>query len=84
LSPHKEEAAKGPWAFHGESRASLQAGARPMTDQCLIIEAIEESQRTLGEYIAPGQRNDALLEVLDRLDVVAALNRLKAGLHVVK
>jgi hypothetical protein len=55
-----------------------------MTDQGLIIEAIEEAQRILGEYIAPGSRNDAatikaLLEVLDRRDVVAALNRLKAG-----
>ena len=62
-----------------------------MTDQGLIIEAIEEAQRILGEYIAPESRNDAatikaLLEVLDRRDVVAALNRLKAGygLHVVK
>jgi hypothetical protein len=62
-----------------------------MTDQGLIIEAIEEAQRILGEYIAPGSRNDAdtikaLLDVLDRRDVVAALNRLKAGygLHVVK
>jgi hypothetical protein len=68
-----------------------QAGAGPMTDQGLIIEAMEEAQRILGEYIAPGSRNDAanikeLLEVLDRRDVVAALNRLKAGygLHVVK
>jgi hypothetical protein len=62
-----------------------------MTDQGLIIEAIEEAQRILGEYLAPGPRNDAatikaLLEVLDRRDVVAALNRLKAGyeLYVVK
>jgi hypothetical protein len=52
-----------------------------MTDQGLIIEAIEEAQRILGEYIAPGSRNDAatikaLLEVLDRRDVVAALTRL--------
>jgi hypothetical protein len=62
-----------------------------MTDQDLIIEAIEEPQRILGEYIASGPRDDAaaikaLLEVLDRRDVVAALNRLKSGygLHIVK
>jgi hypothetical protein len=62
-----------------------------MTDQDLIIEAIDEAQRILGEYFAPGPRDDAatikaLLEVLDRRDVVAALNRLQAGygLHVVK
>jgi hypothetical protein len=67
------------------------AGVGPMTDQDLIVEAIDEAQRILGEYIAPGPRDaaatiKALLGVFDRSDVVAALNRLKAGygLYVVK
>jgi len=68
-----------------------EADARPMTDQDLIIEAIEEAQRILPEYIETGPRDTAatvkaLLDVLDRRDGVAALNRLKAGygLRVVK
>jgi hypothetical protein len=68
-----------------------QTGAGSMTDQDLIIEAIGEAQCILGEYIAPGPRDDAatikaLLEVFDRLGVVRRANRVKAGygLHVVK
>jgi hypothetical protein len=73
-----------------EMRTS-QAGARPMTDQEVVIQAIEEAQRILTEYIEPGRRDPvatvkALLAVLDRRAVVAALNRPKAGhgLYVVK
>ncbi len=64
-----------------------QAGAPPMTDREVVIQAIEEAQRILAEYIGPERRRamatvKALLDVLDVLDrreVVAALNRLKAG-----
>jgi hypothetical protein len=61
-----------------------QGGARPMTDREVVIQTIEESQRILAEYIEPGRRDalatvKALLNVLDRREVVAALNRLKAG-----
>jgi hypothetical protein len=73
-----------------EMRTS-QGGARPMTDREVVIHAIEEAQRIFAEYIEPGRRDavatvKALLDVLDRREVVAALNRLKAGygLHVVK
>ena len=73
-----------------EMRTS-QARARPMTDREVVIQAIEEAQRILAEYIEPGRRDavatvKALLDVLDRREVVAALNRLKEGygLHVVK
>jgi hypothetical protein len=66
-------------------------GARPTTDREVVIQAIEEAQRILAQYIEPGRRDavatvKALLDVLDRLEVVAALNRLKAGygLYVVK
>jgi hypothetical protein len=64
-----------------------------MTDQDVVIGAIEEAQRILAEYIEPGPSLrlpdvtiNQLLSVLDRRDVVSALNRLKAGygLHVVK
>ncbi len=56
-----------------------QAGAR------VAIQAIEEAQRILAEYIEPGRRDavatvKALLGVLDRREVVAALKRpLNAG-----
>jgi hypothetical protein len=73
-----------------EMRTS-QGGVRPMTDRELVIQTVEEAQRILAEYIEPGRRDavatvNALLEVLGRRRVVAALNRLKAGygLHVVK
>ena len=64
-----------------------------MTDQDIVIAAIEEAQRILAEYIEPGQTLrlpdvtiNRLLSVLDRRDVVSALTRLKAGygLRVVK
>jgi len=68
-----------------------QGGARPMTDREVVIQAIEEARRILAEYIAPGRRDalatvKTLLDVLDRRDLVAALNRLKAGygVYVVK
>ena len=67
-----------------------QAGARPMTDREVVIQAIEEAQRILAEYIEPGRDAvvtvKALLNVLGRRDVVVALNRLKAGygLYIVK
>jgi hypothetical protein len=64
-----------------------------MTDQDIVIAAIEEAQRILAEYIEPGPSFrlpdvtiNRLLSVLDRRDVVSALHRLKAGygLRVVK
>jgi hypothetical protein len=71
-----------------------QAGARPIIDREVVIQAIEEAQRILAEYIEPGRRGAVatvkvlldVLNVLDRREVVAAFNRLKAGygLHVVK
>jgi hypothetical protein len=51
-------------------------------DQETLLRAIEDARRILGEYIKPGQRNAArtvqhLLAVLDRNDVVHALDRIK-------
>lgn len=51
-------------------------------DQNTLIRAVEDARRILGEYIAPGPRDairtvDRLLAVLDRNDVVHALDRVK-------
>jgi hypothetical protein len=52
------------------------------SDQDTLIRAVEDARRILGEYIAPGQRDairtvERLLAVLDRNDVVHALDRMK-------
>jgi hypothetical protein len=51
-------------------------------DHDTIIRAIEDARRILGEYIEPGPRDptrtvERLLIVLDRNDVVHALDRIK-------
>ena len=62
------------------------------SDQDLVLDAIEEAQRLLAEYVAPGPRRNPdetinmLLFLLDQGDVVAAVNRLRSEsrLRVVK
>jgi hypothetical protein len=62
------------------------------TDRDLIIHAVEEAQRILDEYFEPGTLRSApgtihkLATVLDRPELVAALERMKAsrGLRLVK
>ena len=51
-------------------------------DQETVLRAIEDARRILGEYIEPGPRDatrtvERLLAVLDRKDVVQALDRIK-------
>ncbi len=51
-------------------------------DQDRLIRAVEDARRVLGEYIEPGPHDVArtmerLLAVLDRNDVVHALDRIK-------
>ena len=51
-------------------------------DQDTLIRAVEDARRILGEYIEPGPRDatrtvEHLLAVLDRNDVVHALDRMK-------
>jgi hypothetical protein len=51
-------------------------------DQDTIIRAVEDARRILGEYIEPGPHDatrtvQRLLVVLDRNDVVLALDRMK-------
>jgi hypothetical protein len=51
-------------------------------DQEILIRAVEDARRILGEYIEPGPRDatrtvERLLVILDRNDVVHALDRIK-------
>jgi hypothetical protein len=51
-------------------------------DQETLLRAIEDARRILGEYLEPGQRDPAqtvarLVAVLDKSDVVHALDRMK-------
>jgi hypothetical protein len=53
-------------------------------DQDTLIRVVEDARRILGEYIEPSQRDAAetvqrLLAVLDKNDVVHALDRIKRG-----
>jgi len=77
---------------------STRAGLNPgpvrscvVSDQDLVLDAVEEAQRVLVEYVQAGPRRspetiNMLLFLLDRADVVAAAKRLRAGfgLRVVK
>jgi len=51
-------------------------------DQETVLRAMEDARRILAEYIAPGQHDamhtvERLLTVLDKSDVVHALDRMK-------
>jgi hypothetical protein len=51
-------------------------------DQDTVIRAVEDARRVLGEYVAPGPRDarrtvDRLLAILDRNEIVHALDRIK-------
>lgn len=53
-----------------------------MTDQQLALQAVSEAQRILEEYLEPRPHNherilDRLVEVLDRPDLVVAVDRLQ-------
>ena len=50
-------------------------------DQDTVLRALEDARRILGEYIEPGPRDatrtvERLLTLLDRNDVVHALDRM--------
>ena len=52
------------------------------TDQETVLRAMEDARRVLGEYVAPGPRDATrtvhrLIAVLDRDEVVHALDRMK-------
>jgi hypothetical protein len=53
-----------------------------MTDQQLVLQAVNEAQRLLEEYLEPRPHNnerilDELVEVLERPDLVVAVSRLQ-------
>ncbi|HXN68465.1 MAG TPA: hypothetical protein VN926_12535 [Bradyrhizobium sp.] len=53
-----------------------------MTDQQLVLQAVNEAQRILEEYLEPRPQNNEhilteLVEVLERPDLVVAVSRLK-------
>ena len=53
-----------------------------MTDQQLALQAVSEAQRILEEYLEPRPHNqerilDRLVEVLERPDLVVAVDRLQ-------
>ncbi|MDB5616116.1 hypothetical protein [Tardiphaga sp.] len=55
-----------------------------LSDEELALMALREAQLILADYIQPGPRDPAktineLLAVLDRNDVVEAVDRLEAG-----
>ena len=62
--------------------AHLFDGVKEMTDQQLALQAINEAQLILDEYLRPRPQNnecilDRLVEVLERPDLVVALSRLQ-------
>ena len=53
-----------------------------MTDQQLILQAVNDAQRILEEYLEPRPQNNErilaeLVEVLERPDLVVAVSRLQ-------
>jgi len=55
-----------------------------MTDQQLALQAMSDAQRILEEYLEPRPHNnerilDKLVEVLERPDVLVAVDRLQRG-----
>jgi hypothetical protein len=53
-----------------------------MTDQQLVLQAVNEAQRVLEEYLEPRPQNNErilveLVEVLEQPDLVVAVSRLQ-------
>jgi hypothetical protein len=51
-------------------------------DQEILMRAVEDARRVLGEYIEPGPRDatrtvERLLAILDRNDLLLAMDRVK-------
>jgi hypothetical protein len=58
-----------------------------MTDQQLVLQAVNEAQRILEEYLEPRPQNDErilaeLLEVLERPDLIVAVSRLQQRVNL--
>ena len=62
----------------------LNCGVIVMSDEQLAIQAVSEAQHILEEYLEPRPHNnehllDRLVEVLERPDVLVAVDRLQRG-----
>jgi hypothetical protein len=62
----------------------LNCGVIVMSDEQLAIQAVSDAQRILEEYLEPRPHNnerilDRLVEVLERPDVLVAVDRLQRG-----
>ena len=62
--------------------AHLFDGVKEMTDQQLALQAINEAQLILEDYLRPRPQNnerilDRLVEVLERPDLIVAVSRLQ-------
>jgi hypothetical protein len=56
-----------------------------MTDQQLALKAVSDAQRVLEEYPEPRPHNpegllDRLVEILERPDIIVAVDRLQRGI----
>jgi hypothetical protein len=65
------------------ARATAALEAKRMTDEQLAFQAVTDAQRILEEYLEPRPRNneriilDKLVEVLERPDLLVAINRMQ-------
>jgi hypothetical protein len=65
---------------------SITAETSRMTDEQLALQAVKDAQRILEEYLEPRPRNneriilDRLVEVLERPDLVVAVDRMQRAL----
>jgi hypothetical protein len=62
----------------------LNCGVIVMSDEQLAIQAVSDAQRILEEYLEPRPHNnerilDRLVEMLERPDVLVAVDRLQRG-----
>ena len=69
-------------ADDGLNPSSVELSSLTTPDQETLLRAVEDARRILGQYIEPGQRDarrtvESLLAVLDKNEVVHALDRLK-------
>jgi hypothetical protein len=66
-------------------RSERPPGDKQMTDEHLALQAVSDAQRILEEYLEPRPRNneriilDRLVEVLERPDLLVAVNRMQRG-----
>jgi hypothetical protein len=73
------------WSRSLKPKFSLRAEVTMMTtDQQLALKAMSEAQHILEEYLEPRPHNnehllDRLVEVLERPDVLVAVDRLRRG-----